>query len=68
MPEEGPMLKVPAPWPWAFIQGKTGYLGQLDDARGGPDVEGAGPLALGLQGVPDLAVSKGFSLHCKQGG
>ena len=18
MPEEGPMLKVPAPWPWAF--------------------------------------------------
>ncbi len=59
---------MPAPWPWAFSLDKTEYLGQLDDARGGSDVEGAGPLALGLQGVPDLAVSKGFGLHYKQGG
>lgn len=30
---------------------KVEVLGQFDDARGGADVEGAGALALGLQGV-----------------
>ena len=41
---------------------KVEVLGELDNARGGADVEGAGALPLGLQGVPDLAVGKGLGL------
>lgn len=38
-------------------------LGELDDAGGGADVEGAGALALRLQGIADLAVGKRLRLH-----
>ena len=41
---------------------KVEVLGELDDAGGGADVEGAGALTLGLQGVPDLAVGKRLGL------
>lgn len=37
---------------------KVQLLGQLDDARGRADVEGASALTLGLEGVADLSVGK----------
>lgn len=47
---------------------KIQLLGQLDDARGGSYVEGSGALALGLQGVADLAVGKGLGLNRNNAG
>lgn len=37
---------------------KVQLLGQLDDSRGGSDVEGTGALTLGLEGVADLSIGK----------
>lgn len=41
---------------------KVQLLGQLDDARGGADVEGAGTLTFGLEGVADLSIGKWLGL------
>jgi len=42
---------------------KVQLLGQLDNARRGSDVKGAGPLALGLQGIANLAVRERLGLN-----